>query len=37
MEVKKMVTITLYAGQKKTHRCTEQPFGLYGEGEGGMI
>ena len=24
-----MVTITLYAKQKKRHRCTEQTFGLY--------
>ena len=27
---KKMVMITLYAGQKKRHRCIEQTFGLYG-------
>ena len=32
-----MVTITLYAKQKKRHRCTEQTFGLWGEGEGGMF
>ena len=25
-----MITITLYARQKKRHRCTEQTFGLYG-------
>ena len=25
-----MVTITLYAGQKKRHRCIEQTFGLCG-------
>ena len=25
-----MVTITLYAKQKKRHRCTEQTFGLCG-------
>ena len=25
-----MVTITLYAKQKKRHRCTEQNFGLCG-------
>ena len=25
-----MVMITLYAKQKKRHRCTEQTFGLYG-------
>ena len=24
------VTITLYARQKKRHRCIEQTFGLYG-------
>ena len=33
----KMVMITLYAIQKKRHRCIEQTFGLMGEGEGGMI
>ena len=32
-----MVKITLYAKQKKRHRCIEQTFGLYGEGEGGMF
>ena len=32
-----MVAITLYAKQKKRHRCTEQTFGLCGEGEGGMF
>ena len=31
-----MATITLYAKQKKRHRCTEQNFGLCGRGEGGM-
>ena len=30
MEFKKMVMITLYAKQKKRHRCTEQTFGLCG-------
>ena len=30
MEFRKMVTITLYAKQKKRHRCTEQTFGLCG-------
>ena len=30
MEFRKMVTITLYARQKKRHRCIEQTFGLYG-------
>ena len=32
-----METITLYAKQKKRHRCTEQTFGLSGEGKGGMF
>ena len=32
-----MVTITLYAGQKKRHRCIEQTFALVGEGKGGMF
>ena len=30
MEFRKMVMITLYAKQKKRHRCTEQTFGLCG-------
>ena len=30
MEFRKMLMITLYAKQKKTHRCTEQIFGLCG-------
>ena len=30
MEFRKMVTITLYAKQKKRHRGTEQTFGLCG-------
>ena len=30
MEFKKMVMITLYAGQKKRHRYIEQTFGLSG-------
>ena len=29
-----MVTITLYAEQKKRHRCTEQAFKLYGRRQG---
>ena len=29
-----MVTITLYAKQKKRHRCTEQSFGLCGRRRG---
>ena len=37
MEFRKMVTITLYAKQKKRHRCIEQSLDSEGEGEGGMI
>ena len=29
--------ITLYAKQKKRHRCTEQTLDSVGEGEGGMF
>ena len=29
-----MVMITLYAKQKKRHRCTEQTFGLCGKRRG---
>ena len=36
MEFKKLVMITLYARQKKRHRCIEQTFRLL-EGEGGMF
>ena len=36
MEIRKMVTMTLYARQQKRHRDKEQTFSL-GEGEGGMI
>ena len=32
-----MLTMTLYAKQKKRYRCTEQSFGLCGEGDGGMF
>ena len=32
-----MVMITLYAKQKKRHRCTEQTLDPVGEGEGGMF
>ena len=32
-----MVTITLYAKQKKRHRCTEQNLETLGEGKGGMF
>ena len=34
MEFRKMVMITLYAKQKKRHRCTEQTFGLRGRRQG---
>ena len=34
MEFSKMITITLYARQKKRHRCIEQTFGLYGRRRG---
>ena len=37
MEFRKMVTITLYAKQKKRHRCIEQTLDSVGEGEGGMF
>ena len=32
-----MVMITLYAKQKKRHRCTEQTLDSVGEGKGGML
>ena len=35
MEFRKMVMITLYARQKKRHRCTEQNFGLWEKGRVG--
>ena len=34
MEFRNMVMITLYAKQKKRHRCTEQTFGLCGRRRG---
>ena len=34
MEFRKMVMITLYAKQRKRHRCTEQTFGLCGRRQG---
>ena len=37
MEFRKMVMITLYAKQKKRHRCTQQTFGLCGRSKGGMF
>ena len=33
-EFLKMVMTTLYAKQKKRHRCTEQTFGFYGRRRG---
>ena len=32
-----MVMITLYAKQKKRHRCTDRLLDSVGEGEGGMF
>ena len=37
MELRKMVTITLYVRQQKRHRGIEQSLDFVGEGEGGMI
>ena len=34
MGFRKMVTIILYARQKKSYRCIEQTFGLCGRGRG---
>ena len=34
MEFRKMVMITLYARQQRSHRCIEQTFGLCGRGRG---
>ena len=34
MELRKMVTMTLYARQQKRHRCKEQTFGLCGRRRG---
>ena len=34
MEFRKMVMITLYARQKKRHRCIGQTFGLCGRRRG---
>ena len=34
MEFRKMLMITLYAKQKKRHRCIEQTFGLCGRRQG---
>ena len=37
MEFRKMVTITLYAKQKKRHTCTEQTFGSCGRRQGSDV
>ena len=37
MEFRKMLMITIYAKQKKRHRCIEQTLDSVGEGEGGMF
>ena len=37
MEFRKKVTITLYAKQKKRHRCIEQTFGLCGRRQGWVV
>ena len=29
-----MLMLTLYAGQRKRHRCIQQTFGLYGRRQG---
>ena len=34
LKASKRVTMTLYARQKKRHRCIEQSFGLYGRRQG---
>ena len=34
MEIRKMVMVTLYARQKKKHRCIKQTFGPYGRRRG---
>ena len=34
MELRNMVTMTLYARQQKRHRCKEQTFGLCGRRQG---
>ena len=34
MEFRKMVTMSLYARQQKSHRCKEQSFGLCGRRRG---
>ena len=37
MEFRKLVTITLYAKQKKRHRFTEQTFGLWEKARVGCL
>ena len=37
MEFRKMVIITLYTREQKSHRCIEPSLDSVGEGEGGMI
>ena len=37
MEFRKMVMITIYAKQRKRHRCTEQILDSVREGQGGMF
>ena len=37
MELKKTLTMILYARQQKTHRHKEQILDYVGEDEGGMI
>ena len=34
MELRKMVTMTLYVRRQKRHRCKEQTFGLGGRRQG---
>ena len=37
MEFRKMVMITLYAKQKKRHRCKNRLLDSVGKGKGGMF
>ena len=37
MEFRKIVTMTVYARQQKSHRDKEQILDSVGEGKGGMI
>ena len=36
-EFRKTAMMILHAGQQKRHRCKEQTFGLWGEGNSGII